>query len=127
MSVMSPSACESSKRWDATAFFAERRRSPRFEAGEERLWMGWWNSDLEFRVDGVILRNVSRTGAAARMAAGPELGQEVWLRIEGPQSIGCVAGRVVGVDAVDDSQDLVRVEFLGECPEVFFEAAIVAA
>jgi hypothetical protein len=60
------------------------------------------------------------------LTGGPEPGRDVWLRIEGAHEVGCVAGRVVGVEELEAGHNLVRIEFPRACPDVFFEAAVVA-
>ena len=72
---------------------ADRRGAPRFDAVEDRIWLGWWDGE-QFRTIGARLLDISRTGAAIACPEGPDRGDDAWFCVVGPGVSGGARARV---------------------------------
>jgi hypothetical protein len=102
----------------------ERRRSPRHEVVESRVWLGWWRGEEGFRAESAVIIDLSRGGAFIFLDVPPPRDQPVWISLGLPDPVGFVEGRVVATKAMRQGQCAVRLEFRAPCPYGFFEAAV---
>src|SRR5262249_21599496 len=76
----------------ANAANANRRKSPRYSAVNERLWVGWWAED-DFVLVEAQLVNISEGGVLVSVSPSPAQGQRVWMRLTGsatPESLEAI-------------------------------------
>ncbi|MEW4566504.1 PilZ domain-containing protein [Tautonia sp. JC769] len=103
----------------------DRRRATRFEAVEDRIWLGWWDGEV-FQTLGALLLDISRTGAAIICPDGPSEQMDAWFCIVGPSLSGGARARVVGREPIPDRPDQLRLrlEFQPTCPEDLYLVAL---
>jgi hypothetical protein len=122
MAVRSPDTDETTGRQEGEA--VERRSSPRYAPGEDRIWLAWWAAPGSFRVIGCLLLNIGRGGLALVVDEIPGVGATVWLRLDGRANDECVAARVVGARRSPAGPHVVRLAFPAPCSGRFFRAAL---
>ncbi|WP_152051045.1 hypothetical protein [Tautonia marina] len=103
----------------------DRRRATRFEAVEDRIWLGWWDGEV-FQTLGALLLDISRTGAAVICPDGPTEAMDAWFCIVGPSLSGGARARVVAREPIPDKPDQIRLrlEFQPTCPEDLYLVAL---
>ena len=102
----------------------ERRRSPRHEAVESQVWLGWWRGAPGFVASSAVIIDLSRGGAFIFLDIKPPKDQPVWISLGMPDPVDSVEARVVSIKVSRQGQCAVRLEFLEPCPYGFFEAAV---
>jgi hypothetical protein len=102
----------------------ERRRAPRHQVVESRVWLGWSHGPEGFRSHSTLIINLSRGGAFVFLDVKPPKDQRVWICLGTPDPIGYVEARVVAIKVSRQGQCAVRLEFCEPCPYGFFEAAV---
>lgn len=102
----------------------ERRSEPRLKPAEERLWLGWWATSLEFKVVGARLLNISLGGAAAQVEDRPPAGSRAWLCLEGPARFELVEASIIAADGPAAGPIVARMSFCEPCPEGLLQAAL---
>lgn len=101
---------------------AHRRREPRFQPIDDRLWLQWWEGE-EYLGRAARLVNVSRHGA---MMVSPFLfreGQSVRIFLEEPAPQIGVDSVVLGVLEGSAGLHQIRLAFRSVCPDDFIAAA----
>jgi hypothetical protein len=99
----------------------QRRREPRLQPVEDRIWMQWWE-DGELLGRSARLINISRRGAMIITSALLRHEQMVWLYLEEPApQIGVRAFVLQVVEGLHGVHQ-VRLEFTDLCPDMFLEA-----
>jgi hypothetical protein len=102
-----------------------RRRSPRYSAVNDRLWMGWWSGD-EFLLIQASLINISSGGVLVGVNPSPTEGQVVWMRLErSPLTESLAAVVLESKWSVLKRRFGVRLAFRQTCPSAFFQAALL--
>lgn len=103
----------------------DRRRATRFEAVEDRIWLGWWDGEV-FQTLGALLLDISRTGAAVICPDGPTETMDAWFCVVGPSLSGGARARVVGREPIPEKPDQIRLrlEFQPTCPEDLYLVAL---
>lgn len=102
----------------------DRRAAPRHAPTRDRLWLGWWVSPSEFRVQDATLLNISSTGAALLVPEQIVADPFVWLHLETAACSACTQGLVVGCEPHALGVQKVRLQFVTPCPLNFFQAAL---
>jgi PilZ domain len=100
----------------------QRRREPRIEPVEDRIWIQWWDEE-ELLGRSARLVNVSRHGAMIVTSALPRQHQTVWLYLEEPAPQVGVKASVLEVIEGRHGVHQVRLGFASLCPDEFFEMA----
>jgi hypothetical protein len=101
-----------------------RRQWPRYTPAVDLILVGWWSGD-DFRIVGARMVNIGRGGAMISIAASPDQGQPVWLRLIG--SKGSESLKAVVLESkwtLFQRRYTVRLAFPRTCPDDFFEAAV---
>lgn len=98
-----------------------RRREPRYNVTEDRIWIQWW-SDGEFNGLSGRLVNVSRHGALIVVASKLRERQPLRVTMEDPEIALGVDALVLGSVEGGSGLNTVRLGFLTPCPEEFFHA-----
>jgi hypothetical protein len=70
------------------------------------------------------IQDISHTGISLHSEAVPELGQPVWVRLDGLEPSDWIEGTLVGSSPGPSSNYLVRIRFLQSCPYDFFKAIV---
>jgi hypothetical protein len=102
----------------------ERRKSPRFEAGLNRVWLGWWKGEHEFVSTSARIVNISLGGAMLCPENPPPQDRPCWLCLGIPDPVEYVEVAILDVVASRQGQFAVRLEFREPCPYSFFKAVI---
>jgi hypothetical protein len=102
----------------------ERRKTTRFAAVEQRTWLGWWRSRLEFTTVAARLQDISQGGARLVMADPPPAQQIVWLCLGIPDPTECVQAKVLAVTGTPEGDFVVRLAFGTPCPQNLYRVAI---
>ena len=103
--------------------FANRRKSPRYSAVNERLWAGWWSED-EFVLVEAQLLNISEGGVMVSVNPSPAAGQHVWMRLSGSATHESLRAAVLEAKwSVLKRRFTVRLAFRETCPNEFLETA----
>lgn len=106
----------------SAAVSPQRRREPRFEAVENRLWLQWWQ-DGEYLGRSATLVNVSRSGAMIVSWVLLREHQRVRIYLEDSAYEVGVHAVVLGVCEAIRGMHQTRLRFLSPCPDHFIEAA----
>jgi hypothetical protein len=103
---------------------ANRRRSPRYSAVNERLWLGWWAED-EFVLVEAQLINISEGGLLVSVSPSPAQGQHVWMRLTGSATQESLEAVVQESRwGMLKRRFSVRLTFHSACPTEFYETAV---
>jgi hypothetical protein len=109
----------------STTAIGNRRRSIRYSAVNDRLWIGWWAGD-EFVLMQARLINISEGGVLVGVTPAPAVGQMVWMRLEGNTTSESLSAVVLESRWVMlKRRYLVRLGFPKVCPQDFYEAALL--
>jgi hypothetical protein len=101
-----------------------RRKSPRYSAVNERLWMGWWADD-EFVLVEAQLVNISEGGVLVSVSPSPAPGQHVWMRLTGSATHESLEAIVQESKwGMLKRRFSVRLTFHSACPIEFYETAV---
>jgi hypothetical protein len=101
-----------------------RRQWARYTPVVDAILVGWWSGD-DFRIVGARMVNIGRGGVMISIAASPDQGQPVWLRLVG--SVGSESLKAVVLESkwtLVQRRYTVRLAFPHTCPDDFFEAAV---
>jgi hypothetical protein len=101
-----------------------RRQWARYTPAGDAILVGWWSGD-DFRIVAARMVNIGRGGVMISIAASPDQGQPVWLRLVG--SIGSESLKAVVLESkwtLVQRRFAVRLAFPRTCPDDFFEAAV---
>jgi hypothetical protein len=102
----------------------ERRKNPRFEAGANRVWMGWWKNEEEFVTTTARIVNISLGGSMLCPENPPPQDRPCWLCLGIPEPVEYVEVAVLEVVTSRQGQYAVRLQFREPCPYSFFKAVI---
>jgi hypothetical protein len=100
----------------------QRRREPRLQPVEDRIWMQWWQ-DGELLGRSARLINISRHGAMIISSALTRSGQIVRIYLEEPAPQIGVAATVLQVVEGVHGVHQIRLGLTDSCPDAFLEAA----
>jgi hypothetical protein len=104
------------------ASLRQRRREPRLQPIEDRIWMQWWQ-DGELLGRSARLINISRHGAMIISSALTPSGQMIRIYLEEPApQIGVAATVLQVVEGLHGVHQL-RLGLSEPCPDAFLEAA----
>src|SRR3954463_12345241 len=104
----------------------ESRAEPRHEAFGTSIQLGWWDGP-RFCTAAGLLKDISRSGAAALAEAAPPKGSPVMMRLNGSYPTDWVEATVIEVTKTRCFRRVprqVRIQFLEPCPYDVFQAAI---
>ena len=104
----------------------EQRAEPRYAAFGASVQLGWWDGP-ELRTAAGLLKDISRSGAAALAEAAPPKGSAVMMRLNGAYHTDWVEATVIEVTKTRWFRRVprqVRIQFLEPCPYDVFQAAI---
>src|SRR5215218_4960507 len=102
------------------------RAEPRHAAFGTSIELGWWDGP-KFRTAAGLLKDISRSGAAALAEAAPPKGTAVMIRLNGALHTEWVGAAVVEVTKnrwFRRVPRLVRMQFHEPCPYHVFQAAL---
>ncbi len=99
-----------------------RRKEPRFQAIENRLWVQWWQ-DGELLGRAARLVNVSRSGALIVSWTLFRENQRIRVFLEEPAQTMGVHSVVLGVLEGTSGMHQIRLAFISPCPDDFITAA----
>lgn len=102
----------------------ERRKSPRYAAGMNQVWVGWWTDEETFATTSARIVNISLGGAFVSPESPPPQDRPCWLCQGVPEPVDSVEVEVVEVVSTRQGQFGVRVKFREPCPYSFFKAVI---
>lgn len=102
----------------------ERRRLPRHEVVESRVWLEWHRDEAGLRASNAVIINLSRGGAFVFLDECPPKDRPVWISLGMPDPIGRIEARVIATKVSRQGQCSARLEFADACPYSFFEAAV---
>lgn len=102
----------------------ERRRSPRYIVGNNRVWLGWWTGESEFVTTAARIVNISLGGALISPENPPPQDRPCWLCLGVPEPVDSVELNVIEVMTTRQGQFGVRAQFREPCPYGFFKAVV---
>lgn len=102
----------------------ERRKSPRYAAGTNQVWIGWWSDGGAFVTTAARIVNISLGGAYVSPESPPPQDRPSWLCQGIPEPVDSVEVGVIEVVASRQGQYGIRVKFREPCPYSFFKAVI---
>jgi len=102
----------------------ERRKSPRYEAGMHRVWLGWWETDERFITTPARLANISLGGVLLYPDRPPHQDRPCWVCLGLPEPVDSVEVAVLEVVTTIQGQFAVRLKFREPCPYSFFKAVV---
>jgi hypothetical protein len=103
---------------------ANRRKSPRYSAVSDRLWLGWWAED-EFMLVEAQLININEGGVLVSVTPSPAPGQHVWMRLTGSVTQESLEAAVLESKwGMLKRRFFVRLAFHQSCPAEFLETAV---
>ncbi len=102
----------------------ERRKLPRFDAADNRVWLGWWLGETNFVCTAARIINISQGGALLSPQDPPPQDRPCWLCLGVPEPVDYVEVAVLEVTANRVGQFAVRLAFREPCPFSFFKAVI---
>jgi hypothetical protein len=102
----------------------ERRETPRYEAAEDRVWLGWWGDSNDFQAIAARLDNISWGGARLFSPVPPVTEEDIWMRLGTEVVSECVRAVVLDVRPRPEGDYVVRLEFEGPCPGDFFHTVV---
>src|SRR5271166_1575747 len=97
----------------------ERRKHPRFKVNEGRVWTGRWSSPSVFETSASLVNDLSLGGARVLTSSAPVVGEYLWIRPARPGELQTLRAKVLEVQAVNQGNYRVRLEFDSSCPEPF--------
>lgn len=102
----------------------DRRKSPRYLAGTNRVWVGWWNNEAAFVTTAARIVNISLGGVFVSPDTPPPHDRPCWLCLGVPEPVDSVEMNVIEVVTTRQGQFGVRAQFREPCPYSFFKAVI---
>lgn len=102
----------------------ERRKSPRFAVGNNRVWLGWWTGESVFVTTAARIVNISLGGAFLSPENPPPQDRPCWLCLGVPEPVDSVELTVIEVMTTRQGQFGVRAQFREPCPYGFFKAVV---
>ena len=89
----------------------ERRKHPRFQLSEGRVWTGRWSSPDVFETSASLVNDLSLGGAKVLTSSAPVVGEFLWIRPALPGNLQTVRAKVLEVQTVSPGNYRVRLEF----------------
>ncbi len=97
----------------------ERRKNPRFQVNEGRVWTGRWSSPSVFETSASLVNDVSLGGARVLTSTAPVVGEYLWIRPARHDRLQTIRAKVLEVQMLDQGDYRVRLEFESSYPEPF--------
>jgi hypothetical protein len=102
----------------------DRRLSRRYQAVEQRAWLGWWSQDRGFAITIARLDDISQGGARLVAPVPPPVDQILWLCLGSPGPAECVQAKVLAALPSPQGDFIIRIAFGAPCPTALYRIAI---
>jgi hypothetical protein len=105
----------------------ERRKHARHKINEGRVWTGRWSSPTVFETSASLVNDLSLGGARVMTSSAPVVGEYLWIRPARPGKLQTLRAKVLEVQAVNQGNYRVRLEFDTSCSEPFVICLLLEA